>query len=130
MHFSGIQLTLTYLPLSRTFHALEDYFFFKHCIDWELQMQASEFKQLRKFPCTMPNSHAIRAAGYYVLQNPKLGSWKAARNHLSENNQEWFVCIPHWDIYLNFNTEMHGCWESANILICVLICVYIRFCND
>lgn len=37
-------------------------------------MEALEFEQLHEFPCTMPNSYAIRATEYYILHNPELGS--------------------------------------------------------
>lgn len=40
---------------------------------------------------------------------------------------EWFVSIPPWDVYHKFHTEIHGWWESENILIFVFICTYFRF---
>lgn len=42
---------------------------------------------------------------------------------------EWFVSIPPWDVYHKFNTEIHGWWESANILIFVFIWTLLRFYN-
>lgn len=42
---------------------------------------------------------------------------------------EWFVSLLPWDVYHKFNTEINGWWDSANILIFVFICTYLRFYN-
>lgn len=70
------------LQLSHTFHAVKDLFFSAELTG--IYKCKPQFKELHKFHWTMLDSHTIRAAEYCILQNPKPGSWKVARNNLSE----------------------------------------------
>lgn len=124
-----IQLTLTCLQLSRTFRAL--FFPFStdlsgsyKCKAWSL---SSCMSSLVQHPILVP--YVLLNIIFYRIQTWKI---KRFRNHLSEMKAilHRVICLySTLGVYHKFNTEIHGWWESANILIFVFICTCLRFYN-